>query len=772
MSVLRKKYVAPRSTNPAWNVIYRVRKIGKVSNVPELQSKPRLASFYFMDYLHPKNVDKKIVIKSTVANTRRRSKRAVDYSIEPGRTIKPVESPNRQSRPKSTNVQETPNRLLSILQNLKFAPNLAMFYRHPELSVEEQHQQLNKNSREPPKSRAAREENRLARLKASRTRYRPVFKECNDTTAASEVEDLNIPPPRPKYLKPRQPYIPDIDLPAKDHYDQSSRRLVDPQIYDGKFVTPKIDALPKQIKRPKSSEIHSGSPKSVTPKNVTYVNLRDHQEEAKKVSGQVGGRIKVTPTSSSSGVRSYPKDAQSYNPDNIPYVEVPDYSDQREESLDEDDRRVAKERYRNANDGGEDEEEHGAPLSLGSDDVVDPDAPEAIQAHPDPAKNTPRTSPTVTRSKSTGQSESVREHHDDVDMEKTPESGDHLLHPDVSGRQEYTSETGRDRSSETVQGGTPEKPVVSGLPADAVQVGRNTDDDRSFEDKSQDGNDDDSQGIVDFRPVHFDIKEYIKPFDYGKLFASEKKKSDDESSDYSADDSREGAGSENSNSKTSTFSDRFSSRYGRPSENKTFFRFDSDREDSDEDPKEFPIIKPDEFSFGNKDFFRPISDEERLKSDRFISTSDFLSRFFSDDDDKSDRSDASDDDAKSDHSEARDDHAKSDHREARDDHDKRDHSEAANDHDKTESEKPRDTEDGVKEEEAYKTLSTSLEQKDHVPKSEDNRRADVKKDGAAGPREYNNFWTLEYTFPPEKINHELRKESRDEDNTKNIKYSS
>lgn len=70
--------------------------------------------------------------------------------------------------------------------------------------------------------------------------------------------------------------------------------------------------------------------------NPVYVNLQDHQINIGVLKKQNN---------------NYPSiDVVAYNPDNIPYVEVPDYSDNREESLDEDDRQVAKDKYQNVDD--------------------------------------------------------------------------------------------------------------------------------------------------------------------------------------------------------------------------------------------------------------------------------------------------------------------------------------------------------------------------------------------------------------------------------------
>ncbi|KAF7992722.1 hypothetical protein HCN44_005066 [Aphidius gifuensis] len=70
--------------------------------------------------------------------------------------------------------------------------------------------------------------------------------------------------------------------------------------------------------------------------NPVYVNLQDHQINI--------GILKKKNN-------NYPSiDVVAYNPDNIPYVEVPDYSDNREESLDEDDRQVTKDKYQNVDD--------------------------------------------------------------------------------------------------------------------------------------------------------------------------------------------------------------------------------------------------------------------------------------------------------------------------------------------------------------------------------------------------------------------------------------
>lgn len=155
-------------------------------------------------------------------------------------------------------------------------------------------------------------------------KYTPVLKECNDA-AASEVSDLNAAAPpvakRRSSLREYNPRngdpLPDIDFSKRKN--QLNLKVNEESIIGATTLPPTVDEL--GLESPKESA-----------KNETYINLKDHQLDA-----QAG----TTPKDSN----GYPIDIPAYNPDVIPYVDVPDYSDEREESLDKDDRRVAKEKY-------------------------------------------------------------------------------------------------------------------------------------------------------------------------------------------------------------------------------------------------------------------------------------------------------------------------------------------------------------------------------------------------------------------------------------------
>ncbi|XP_063974633.1 dentin sialophosphoprotein-like [Diachasmimorpha longicaudata] len=111
--------------------------------------------------------------------------------------------------------------------------------------------------------------------------YIKVIQDCNETSPI-EISDLNAP--------------------------------VDPTKFLGRIVVPETD--PSNVsEEPQKISLETKE------SNGTYVSLQDHQAVI-----------------NSSPQQDNPPDISPYNPANIPYVEVPDYTDRREESLDDNDR--------------------------------------------------------------------------------------------------------------------------------------------------------------------------------------------------------------------------------------------------------------------------------------------------------------------------------------------------------------------------------------------------------------------------------------------------
>ncbi|XP_076544713.1 uncharacterized protein LOC117601549 [Osmia lignaria lignaria] len=155
------------------------------------------------------------------------------------------------------------------------------FYRHPNLSFEEQQKQFNSSNHE---------------FSSSETRkpsYVPVFMKCEDT-GRSEADDM---------VKSTGENLKNIkENEEKDRNDSmASERSEDP-----------------------SDETKSKN--LVEHLNKTYINIRDHQKNIGETT-----------------------DIPEYDPNKIPYVEVPDYSDIREESLDEEDRKANKKKKKQQN---------------------------------------------------------------------------------------------------------------------------------------------------------------------------------------------------------------------------------------------------------------------------------------------------------------------------------------------------------------------------------------------------------------------------------------
>ena len=144
--------------------------------------------------------------------------------------------------------------------------------------------------------------------------------EYNDT-APSEISDLNIPVPSLKPIR-RKNETPEINIrfPLISTFSKKSP-IVNKQGFS---------ALP--------SFQSTSNPLIQETRNATYINLEDHRTDLKKKS--VEGK----------SVPGYPSDIPLYDPDIIPYVEVPDYSDRREESLDKEDQRIANEKYKEYDD--------------------------------------------------------------------------------------------------------------------------------------------------------------------------------------------------------------------------------------------------------------------------------------------------------------------------------------------------------------------------------------------------------------------------------------
>ncbi|XP_076672245.1 uncharacterized protein LOC143371182 [Andrena cerasifolii] len=179
------------------------------------------------------------------------------------------------------------------------------FYRHPNLSYEEQKRlEVNKEVLGAMNSSRPLLGTELSSKESKRHSYVPVYPECNDADNL-EVDDLNASPP--KHLK---------TLNESEDVNEDKNLLQENSKTAGQVPSTKESQKLPLDQNP------SSVPKSLKgPTDKTYINIQDHQRD-------------IEETTSS--------DTPVYDPKKIPYVDVPDYSDIREESLDEEDRRADK----------------------------------------------------------------------------------------------------------------------------------------------------------------------------------------------------------------------------------------------------------------------------------------------------------------------------------------------------------------------------------------------------------------------------------------------
>ncbi|XP_015522628.2 uncharacterized protein LOC107226351 [Neodiprion lecontei] len=268
--------------------------------------------------------------------------------------------------------------------------------------------------------------------KSRKSGYTPVFKVCNDT-AASEISDLNLPPPSPE-KEPKR---------SRQYY-RNGQPIPDADVVRTTTGTP-IVQVDETVEPPKEAALVDENAK-----NQTYINLQDHQK------GVQDGAADAP-----KDANGYPADIPPYNPDMIPYVEVPDYTDQREQSLDKDDRRVAKERY--------------VEYPNEEADVVDPEAPAVIEQRP-------RMPQIIVLDDDVGDS-------DEVQMEAEEQEEQEEV-------REETDEEGDDNAG----------------------LRQEEEDDEDSTAKDELRNSEPQEDAFDFETLRFDIEDYKKPFNLEELF--------------------------------------------------------------------------------------------------------------------------------------------------------------------------------------------------------------------------------------------------------------
>ncbi|XP_033225765.1 uncharacterized protein LOC117178447 [Belonocnema kinseyi] len=352
----------------------------------------------------------------------------------------------------------------------------------------------------------------------------------NDTVA-SEVDDLNITPPKP--IK-RKTVTPKVEI----RFPLSTTRS--PNFFKVKSFNSKPELKTLGPRRFQSSSI----PLAQETKNTTYINLEDHIKNLNE--GKVERQT----------VPGYPSDIPPYNPDIIPYVEVPDYSDRREESLDKKDQLVANKKNKDYDD----------------QDFVDPTAP--LPA----GKNK--------------ELDAVKESQKPKGRAQTP----------------YVD----------IQDNKPIKDVDP-KNLEAIPISAAEESDESLVDAQEPSEESKSKEelVEDVKPVKFDINDYKKPFNFKELFKELNLPIDDEDEDQKAEkeekeekEEAEGNYSEiyadPSQESSTTEETSFENSYDNENENENSTEAEKGDDDHTIEDLKSVIITEDEFKYGDRDFFKPF----------------------------------------------------------------------------------------------------------------------------------------------------------------------
>ncbi|XP_043493928.1 bromodomain-containing protein DDB_G0270170-like [Polistes fuscatus] len=168
--------------------------------------------------------------------------------------------------------------------------------------------------------------------------HREIFKD-EDVTSGSEIEDLNFPYKETGSLNEKKKLFIGIPFderrpPEEDEFDKYVK--VDMENVDNcSTLKPIVES---------KNEMIIINPDEVYVDSKETKDLSDNKSstnDSTKLKKYSFSSMPVEKLDNNKLVPSVP----DYDPDKIPYVEIPDYSDEREESLDEEDRRLAKEQY-------------------------------------------------------------------------------------------------------------------------------------------------------------------------------------------------------------------------------------------------------------------------------------------------------------------------------------------------------------------------------------------------------------------------------------------
>lgn len=385
-----------------------------------------------------------------------------------------------------------------------------------------------------------------------------------------------------------------------------------------------------------------------------------------------------------------PTDNPIYDPSNIPYVEVPDYTDQREDSLDRGNRSSVADEYREYDDG----------------DYVDV-ATKSRNADKPPSvvPSAGNESPSNIRSGS-GSERAESSLNPDAPRSRCAENDDTAGCADK--HEESHDNTG---SHDDIEDDDVRQPAE-----DSTDGALSTERENS---------------TADFPPIHFDINEYRKPFDLDDfikndpIFESIRAAADKEDAKQGAKEIPDRNDDETEEHKTyATYPKEQSRDYFATNENpraNDSGDISDDRDEAtgknsdsyaNEEAKDSEVINEDYYPHDDNDFFKRIfgeeEEEEGEEGDKESyevadTENDFLSRYFTEDVLRQMRDNSTD-------------------------------------------EEDRKREESRNRENVYKTLSRILDKKDRFSRLNDDVDKMIEK-GEAIPIKYNNFWSLQYESP-------------------------
>ncbi|KAF7385045.1 hypothetical protein HZH66_012131 [Vespula vulgaris] len=200
-----------------------------------------------------------------------------------------------------------------------------------------------------------------------RETHKDIFKDEQVALSGSEIDDLNLPYNETGSLNEKKKLIAGVPFdegrPSEEEEKEKEEEEEDEdefdryvKIVDTKHVDnrstfdPSIES--KSVKLHNDQKIISNIDEDlsyVVPNRNGYLNENKNSFNLLKIPIKNESKVEIVNYSSSVPIEQFSEKNKSslidYDPYNIPYVEIPDYSDEKEESLDEEDRLRAKQRY-------------------------------------------------------------------------------------------------------------------------------------------------------------------------------------------------------------------------------------------------------------------------------------------------------------------------------------------------------------------------------------------------------------------------------------------